>query len=115
MTAVRELEPCAIAAYVDVCVVTIRVAGELDGEAWPSLERALLACLMVDSDDVVVDFEAVSFVSVSACRQLHPALRTLRVAKQSVVVKPSRALARVVSLFVLFGVLEASEALLLDG
>ena len=85
--------------------VTLRVSGELDQASWPGVERAMMACLAVDAARVDLDLAGVSFISSSACRQLHHAITALRDARRCVVVTPSRPLTRVVALATAAGML----------
>jgi anti-anti-sigma factor len=84
--------------HADEHCVTLRVSGELDGPAWPCLERALLSCVVVEVDSIVLDLTAVTFVSVGAFRHLHRVLDALRRDERTVEVEPSRALTRLISL-----------------
>ena len=91
-------EPLSVVVHADEQCVTLRVSGELDGPAWPCLERALLSCVVVEVDSIVLDLTRVTFVSVGAFRHLQRVLDALRRDERTVEVKPSRALTRLISL-----------------
>ena len=112
---IYRCEPCSIVVASERGTVTLRVTGEVDQEAWPAVEQALLSCLAVDCDEVVLDLVAVSFVSLSSCRHLHRAICSLVAAGRHVVVQPSRSLRRTVGLTISAAALPVSAASLLGG
>jgi anti-anti-sigma factor len=95
--------------------VTLRVSGEIDCHEWESVERALLSCLWVEADDIVVDLSDVGFMSASACPDLHRAICSLLEARKRVVVVASAALTRVVELLTVLGAIPAGAASVLGG
>jgi anti-anti-sigma factor len=112
---VHGCEPCSIVVTVEPSVVTLRVSGELDHAAWPSVEQALMSCLVVGCEGIVLDLADVSFVSLSSCEQLHRAIGTLRAARRHVVVELSRTVMHTMRLVVSLGALPASAVALFDG
>jgi anti-anti-sigma regulatory factor len=107
------VEPCSVVVTAGPSSVTITVVGEVDRAAWPTVEQALLACLAIDVEMIVVDLSDVAFVSVAVCRDLHRSVCTLVDAQRRVVVVPCRSLTRVVELLTASGVLPDVAASLL--
>jgi anti-anti-sigma factor len=91
-------DACSTVVSADRAGVRLEVIGELDVASWPSVEGAVLACMAVDCDEVVLDLRAVSFVSASACRQLDAAVGAVLATGRRVTVHRSRALDRVAEL-----------------